>query len=314
MKKALDEANKNIPINTPIPDFLKENKEDKAATDALIEQFPHLSPLPEDNDDDDKDSPSSPYPIPLPPQQPEPDTDIIKTSLDSVFDSSSLPNKEEDIDMLLKEEEIPTNNIFTLDSFNQDHTTLFSHPPPSLEYFPQSPFPQQQQTLEPPPPPPPPPQPPSSPTNYIAKKKTSHGKNVNLMRELYENENNELKRKRNSEEEDEEEDEEEEEENKRKKEKSELRVTTKNNRRFHRTLFLKKKEVIVNSFSILSQKNSDLVVTAENKFREMKRIFMLKKHYIEKNNELRDVILDLELMEQRYRNDVERVNKKQKIK
>ena len=162
MKKAFDEANKNIPINTPIPDFLKEDKEDKedkAATDALIEQFPHLSPLPEDNDDVDKDSPSSPYPIPLPPQQPEPDTDIIKTSLDSVFDSSSLPNKEEDIDMLLKEEEIPTNNIFTLDSFNQDHTALFSHSP-SLEYFPQSPFPQQQQLQQPlssPPPPPPPP-------------------------------------------------------------------------------------------------------------------------------------------------------------
>ena len=240
MKKALDEANKNIPINTPIPDFLKENKEDKAATDALIEQFPHLSPLPEDNDDDEN-SPSSPYPIPLPPQQPEPDTDIIKTSLDSVFDSSSSANK--DIETLLKEEEIPTNNIFTLDSFNPDHTTLFSHSP-SLEYFPQSPFPQQQQqTLTQPLPqplPPPPPPPPPSPTNYIPKKKPSHGKNVNLMRELYENENNELKRKRNSEEEDEEEDEEEE-ENKRKKEKSELRVTTKNNRRFHRTLFLKKK-------------------------------------------------------------------------
>ena len=71
--------------------------------------------------------------------------------------------------------------------------------------------------------------------------------------------------------------------------------------------------MIVNSFPILSQKNSDLTVTAENKFREMRRIFMLKQQYIEKNNKLKDLILDLELMEQRYRNDVERVNK-QKIK
>ena len=307
MKKALDEANKNIPIDTPIPNFSNE-EEDKTAATELTTQFPHLSPIPDDDNYSEKSTPPSPFPIPLPPQQPEPkleSDDIIKSSLNSVLDgSSSSLNKE---DMLLISEQIninvleenPAANLFSLDSFNQNnHTTIFS---PSTEYFPQSPFPQ-------PPPPPPPPSSPTTPTNYVAKKTTSHGKNVNLMRELYESENNELKRKRNSEEEEEEE----EEEDKRKKERSELRVTTKNNRRFHKTLFLKKKEVIVNSYPILSQKNSDLTVTAENKFREMKRIFMLKQHYIEKNNKLKDLILDLELMEQRYRNDVERVNKKQK--
>ena len=39
---------------------------------------------------------------------------------------------------------------------------------------------------------------------------------------------------------------------------------------------------------------------------------MLKKKYIEKNNELKDLIFDLESMEQRYRNEVDRVNKKKK--
>ena len=90
---------------------------------------------------------------------------------------------------------------------------------------------------------------------------------------------------------------------------SELRQTTKNNKCFHRMLFLEKKECIMKRFPILFQKNADLVVTAENKFREISRIYTLKKKYIEKNKEIKD-IFDLELIEHRYRNEVERMGKK----
>ena len=93
-------------------------------------------------------------------------------------------------------------------------------------------------------------------------------------------------------------------------EEEELRTTTKNNKRFHKHLILKKKDDIVKKFPILSQKNSDLIVSAENKYKELKSIFVLKKKYIEKNKELKEHIYGLELVEHRYRCETERLNKK----
>ena len=112
------------------------------------------------------------------------------------------------------------------------------------------------------------------------------------------------------EEEEEEEEKEEEREEEREREKEELRTTTKNNKRFHKHLILKKKDDIIKKFPILSQKNSDLIVTAENKYKELKSIFVLKKKYIEKNKELKEHIYGLELVEHRYRCETERLNKK----
>ena len=53
-------------------------------------------------------------------------------------------------------------------------------------------------------------------------------------------------------------------------------------------------------------------MTAENKFREISRIYILKKKFIEKNKIIKDNIFDLELIEHRYRNDVERLDKNKK--
>ena len=98
-------------------------------------------------------------------------------------------------------------------------------------------------------------------------------------------------------------------------EEEELRTTTKNNKRFHKYLILKKKDEIVKKFPILTQKNNDLIVTAENKFKELKSIFVLKKKYIEKNKQLKEHIYGLELIEHRYRCETERmIKKKKKIK
>ena len=108
------------------------------------------------------------------------------------------------------------------------------------------------------------------------------------------------------------EEEEEEEEEEHEEEREEIRTTTKNNKRFHKHLILKKKDEVVKKFPILSQKNTDLIVTAENKFKELKSIFILKKKYIDKNRELKDHIYGLELIEHRYRCETERLIKKKK--
>ena len=128
---------------------------------------------------------------------------------------------------------------------------------------------------------------------YISKKETHRtGKDISLLKKHHEEEKKE---------------EEEEEE-----EKEELRTTTKNNKRFHKYLILKKKDEILKKFPILSQKNTNLVVTAENKFKELKSIFVLKKIYIEKNKELKEHIYGLELIEHRYRCETDRLDKKKK--
>ena len=106
----------------------------------------------------------------------------------------------------------------------------------------------------------------------------------------------------------------EEEEEEEEEEKEELRTTTKNNKRFHKYLILKKKDEIVRKFPILSQKNNDLIVTAENKFKELKSVFILKKKYIEKNKQLKEHIYGLELIEHRYRCETERLIRKKKKK
>ena len=106
----------------------------------------------------------------------------------------------------------------------------------------------------------------------------------------------------------------EEEEEEEEEEKEELRTTTKNNKRFHKHLIFKKKDEVLKKFPILSQKNSDLVVNAENKFKELKSIFILKKKYIEKNKELKEHIFGLELIAHRYRCETERLDKKKKGK
>ena len=105
---------------------------------------------------------------------------------------------------------------------------------------------------------------------------------------------------------------EEEEQEQEEQEEEELRTTTKNNKRFHKHLILKKKDEVVKKFPILSQKNTDLIVTAENKFKELKSVFILKKKYIDKNRELKDHIYGLELIEHRYRCETERMIKKKK--
>ena len=104
--------------------------------------------------------------------------------------------------------------------------------------------------------------------------------------------------------------EEEEEEEEQGEEREELRTTTKNNKRFHKHLILKKKDEVVKKIPILSQKNTDLIVTAENKFKELKSIFTLKKKYIDKNRVLKDHIYGLELIEHRYRCETDRIIKK----
>ena len=81
--------------------------------------------------------------------------------------------------------------------------------------------------------------------------------------------------------------------------------------RFNRTLYLKKKYIlVVNSYPILSQKNEDITVIAENKFREIRIIFISKKIAIEKVTRIKEQISDLELMEFRYRDKVRRLGKK----
>ena len=91
------------------------------------------------------------------------------------------------------------------------------------------------------------------------------------------------------------------------------RLNIKTIKRFNRTLYLKKKNIIVNSYPILSQKNEDIIVIAENKFREIKIIFISKKIAIEKVTSIKEEISDLELMEFRYRNEVRRLENKKKI-
>ena len=51
---------------------------------------------------------------------------------------------------------------------------------------------------------------------------------------------------------------------------------------------------------------------AENKFREINRIFKVKRKYVDKNKEIKDIILDLELIEHRYRIDVDHAEKGKK--
>ena len=118
------------------------------------------------------------------------------------------------------------------------------------------------------------------------------GKNITMLKQCF------LQEKEEGEEEEEEEE--------------ELRTTTKNNKRFHKYLILKKKDEIVKKFPILTQKNNDLIVTAENKFKELKSIFVLKKKYIEKNKQLKEHIYGLELIEHRYRCETERLIRKKK--
>ena len=87
--------------------------------------------------------------------------------------------------------------------------------------------------------------------------------------------------------------------------KIELRTTTKK-------LILKKKDTVLKKFPILSQKNADLIVTAENKFKEIRSIYVLKKKFIEKNKTLKEHIFGLELIEHRYRCETERLDKNKK--
>ena len=128
------------------------------------------------------------------------------------------------------------------------------------------------------------------------------GKNITMLKKQYQLQ------------EEEEEEEEEEEPMKEEEKEEELRTTTKNNKRFHKHLVLKKKDEVIKRFPILSQKNNDLIVTAENKYKELKSIFILKKKYVEKNKQLKEHIYGLELIEHRYRTETERLNKKKKKK
>ena len=91
-----------------------------------------------------------------------------------------------------------------------------------------------------------------------------------------------------------------------------MRTTTKNNKRFYKELILKKRDVIIKKFPILSKKNEDLIVTAENKYNELKSIFVLKKKYIEKNKQFKEHIFGLELVEHRYRCESNRLEKKKR--
>ena len=69
------------------------------------------------------------------------------------------------------------------------------------------------------------------------------------------------------------------------------RLIIKTIKRFNRTLYLKKKNIIVNSYPILSQKNEDITVISLNKFREKKRIFISKKIAIEKVTSIKEEIM-----------------------
>ena len=86
--------------------------------------------------------------------------------------------------------------------------------------------------------------------SYI--KSSKGGKNVNFMRQLYERENAMITGDNDGDDDGDDDDDDDEDE---KKVKSELRQTTKNNKRFHST-YLKKKEVIIKEFPILSQKTA----------------------------------------------------------
>ena len=134
--------------------------------------------------------------------------------------------------------------------------------------------------------------------SYTIPKKRSHGKDISLLKRQYDEEKNI------------EEEEDDDYEDERKEE--ELRTTTKNNKRFYKELILKKRDVIIKKFPILSKKNEDLIVTAENKYNELKSIFVLKKKYIEKNKQFKEHIFGLELVEHRYRCESNRLEKKKR--
>ena len=276
----MDDANKNIPINTPRPCFLMEEEqqakeEDISAVEALVAlstPTPALSPIPtsipaekiedggDDDDDDDADDDGeysenenvstttvSPIPIPLPPQQPDCDFDDIKSPFNTpnISIAESLPTlTDKDLFLLPRQISINNDNLFPIPSVQQElpieNSILFSTPPPQQQQtsiFPPSDISEILNHSTPIIPP------------YVANKNDSYrkgGKNVNLMRELYESDlvnEQSVKRKRREEEEvdDEGNDDDDYDDDERKKPKSELRQTTKNNRRFHRTLYLKKR-------------------------------------------------------------------------
>ena len=323
----MDDVNKNIPLSTPCPSFFQEEEEEENITvicqeeeeavqnitreerDA-VETMVNLtnktivSAVEEESEEEREhknESTTTPSPVPVALLSPLPTPTVVELSSPTVVELSSpppppqLPSVPSPLNTNLLAQYQPV--IISSNNNNSFPTQqlIFSpsdFPPPTQEieeiFYNQSI---------------PPPNVIANKNDCYTKNNRSGGKNVNFMRQLYEKEEMKIGNEDDDDDDDDNNDE--------KKVKSELRQTTKNNRWFHRTLFLKKKECYVRQFPILLQKNADLVVCAENKFKEIARIYTLKK-YIEKNMDLKEAIFDLELMEHRYRNEVERVNKKKK--
>ena len=271
----MDEVNKNIALNTPCPVFFQEEKEVvkniTCKETECIETMVNLSnetivtTVNEEESDSgsssENENKSTTIPSPIPIALPIPIIPLLATAPPppppptiTTVELPSIPSPLNTVSQY--------NNPFPTQQLNNIFSPNFPSQPPQVGVD------QMFDVYDH--------QPPISLMKFIANKNDSYtkshgGKNVNFMRQLYEKEEMKIDTAH-----DDDDDKEEEEV------KSELRQTTKNNRQFHRTLFLKKKECVIKSFPILSQKNADLVVCAENKFKEIARIYTLKKIYREK--------------------------------
>lgn len=69
---------------------------------------------------------------------------------------------------------------------------------------------------------------------------------------------------------------------------------------FRKSLYFKKKDVLIDSYAILNKFDRDIVVTAENKFRELKYIFNEKQKKLKKLSEVKEKLNILEMIAMRY--------------
>ena len=277
----MDDVNKNIPLSTPCPSFFQEEekenitvicqgeeavqnitREERDAVETMVNLTNKtiISAVEEEEEESEEESEheneltTTPSPVPVALPSPLPTPTVVELSppppqlpsIPSPLNTNLLAQHQPVI--ISNNNPFPTQHIFSPSDF----------PPPPTQEIEEIFY---NQSI-----PPPPPNVIANKNDCYTKNNRSGGKNVNFMRQLYEKEEMKI----NNDEDDEDDDDEV------KKVKSELRQTTKNNRRFHRTLFLKKKECYVRQFPILSQKNADLVVCAENKFKEIARIYMLE--------------------------------------
>lgn len=74
----------------------------------------------------------------------------------------------------------------------------------------------------------------------------------------------------------------------------------KDGKNYRRTLCFKKKDILIDTYAILNRYDRDVVVTAENKFKELKYIYNQKQKGIKKLVKVKDQLATLEMMAARY--------------